>query len=126
MKRIYLCHKKELRPYKTRQFDVEVDAQHRLNLFLLNQDGTIRAYLNYCPHLGIQLNWQPNEFLSLEQTHIICAVHGALFELENGLCSSGPCRGDKLTALPIEIADDGSIYFIPTADMSLPPNAGLQ
>ena len=33
---------------------------------------------------------------------IICSTHGALFEMENGYCSFGPCKGDYLEPVPLE------------------------
>lgn len=115
MKKIYLCQKNELKEYQTRGFTVEV-GDDSVDFFLLKQDGGIRAYLNYCPHLGIPLNWQPDEFMSMEGTHIQCSTHGALFQLEDGYCFSGPCRGESLTKLNVEIADDDKVYLVSTGE----------
>ncbi|BDZ74523.1 hypothetical protein GCM10025856_22420 [Methylophaga marina] len=93
MTEIYLCNKNELKEYQTRGFNIELEDDKTLDCFLLKQDGEVRAYLNFCPHLGIPLNWQPDQFMSLEGTHIQCSTHGALFQLEDGYCFSGPCRG---------------------------------
>ena len=35
----------------------------------------------------------------------MCAVHGASFETECGECVGGPCRGDRLRAIPVEVRD---------------------
>lgn len=112
MNKIYLCQQEELTEYQTRGFQVAIDDESLLDMFLLKQDGHIRAYLNHCPHLGISLNWQPDEFMSLEGTHIQCSTHGALFTLENGECVAGPCRGQALTALNVEVDTNGGIYLI--------------
>jgi nitrite reductase/ring-hydroxylating ferredoxin subunit len=111
MKKIYLCQSNELDEYQTREFAIEL-GEDSLNFFLLKQDGEIRAFLNFCPHLGIPLNWQPDEFLSMEGTHIQCATHGALFQLEDGYCFSGPCRGESLTPLNLDITEDKEIYLV--------------
>ncbi len=105
-----LCNKKDINNFNTRGFTVET-ANGSLELFVLRQDEDISAYLNHCPHLGVPLNWQPDEFMSLEATHIQCATHGALFALNDGLCVSGPCRGQSLTPVTIELDDQGDIYF---------------
>ncbi|WP_297808148.1 Rieske (2Fe-2S) protein [uncultured Methylophaga sp.] len=115
MKKIYLCQTGELEEYQTREFTVEI-GEDSLNFFLLKQDGDIRAYLNFCPHLGIPLNWQPDEFMSMEGTHIQCSTHGALFQLEDGYCFSGPCRGESLTPLNIDINDSDEIYLVSTGE----------
>jgi len=114
MTKYYLCETKDLAEYETRSFSVDKDDD-TLDLVLLKQDGAIRAYLNHCPHLGIPLNWQPDEFMSLEGTHIQCSTHGALFQLEDGHCIAGPCRGESLTTLTTEITDDGKVYLITTS-----------
>lgn len=115
MKKIYLCQTNELEEYQTRGFTVEIDDDS-LDFLLLKQDGEIRAYLNFCPHLGIPLNWQPDEFMSMEGTHIQCSTHGALFQLEDGYCFSGPCRGESLTPLNIEISDNSEVYLVSTGE----------
>ncbi len=113
MKKIFVCRSDQLEEYQPRGFTLEA-GEDSLDFFLLKQDGEIRAYLNFCPHLGIPLNWQPDEFLSVEGTHIQCATHGALFQLEDGYCFSGPCRGQSLTPLNIEITDSQKVYLVST------------
>ncbi|KKN25775.1 hypothetical protein LCGC14_0881390 [marine sediment metagenome] len=112
MTSIYLCEFNELKGYQTRGFEIDLGNDKTLDCFALKQDGEVRVYLNFCPHLGIPLNWQPDAFMSLEGTHIQCATHGALFELENGYCFSGPCRGESLTALNVEVNSDGQVHLI--------------
>lgn len=111
MNKIYLCQRTELEEYQTRGFTIEI-GDDSLDFFLLRQDGEVRAYLNFCPHLGIPLNWQPDEFMSMEGTHIQCSTHGALFQLEDGQCVSGPCRGEGLTPLNVEINDKEEVYLV--------------
>ena len=66
-------------------------------------DGQVHAYINWCPHLGIELNFMPDEFMDSDRQFIMCANHGALFEVESGHCLSGPCMGDKLVPVPVEV-----------------------
>lgn len=106
----FLCHHHDLADDQTRSFNVDTE-QGILELFLLKQQEHVRAYQNHCPHLGIPLNWQPDQFLSLEGTHIQCSTHGALFTLETGYCVAGPCAGQNLTPLSIEQREDGGIWL---------------
>ncbi len=76
-----------------------------LPLIVVRWQGGWRVYRNYCPHLGISLNFVPDEFLDSEKNHLICANHGALFEIEQGHCISGPCVGQKLIAIPCEVSN---------------------
>ncbi len=77
----------------------------RDSLLLTRQGGSVRAYRNVCPHAGRPLDWSPGQFL-LEDGHVICTAHGAMFRLASGECVSGPCRGEGLTSVKIEIDAD--------------------
>lgn len=66
------------------------------------QGIALRAWLNVCPHAGRRLDYAPGQFLRKDEL-IICAVHGASFDVGNGLCVGGPCRGESLRALPVEL-----------------------
>lgn len=70
--------------------------------FAVQWEGRQYAYRNSCPHTGAPLNWQPNNFLNFEGDLIQCALHGALFRIEDGVCLHGPCLGRQLerVALP--------------------------
>lgn len=70
-------------------------------------DG-VRAWLNVCPHAGRSLSWAPGRFL-IENDLLICAAHGASFEMDQGRCVHGPCRGASLTAVAVEVRD-GAVY----------------
>jgi len=74
---------------------------------ILHRDGdTVRAWLNVCPHAGRRLDYAPGRFLKDKHGHLVCAVHGATFELRGGECIAGPCRGAMLKAIPVELHDD--------------------
>jgi nitrite reductase/ring-hydroxylating ferredoxin subunit len=73
--------------------------------FVVRKGEVIRAYVNYCPHAGFPLNWQPDVFLAPGGNMIRCIMHGALFEIDTGDCVAGPCLGDGLQPLPIHVRD---------------------
>ena len=77
--------------------------------FVVRQGNAIYAYRNYCMHVGHPLNFKPDSFLTKDRSLIICASHGALYEIDSGVCVAGPCPGKKLHALPVEIAG-GEIF----------------
>ena len=73
---------------------------------IVNRDGEhVRAWLNICPHAGRRLDWSPGQFLKSRDGLLVCAVHGASFELAGGRCLGGPCLGDRLRAVAVEIRD---------------------
>jgi nitrite reductase/ring-hydroxylating ferredoxin subunit len=71
-----------------------------------DDDASINAYRNACPHTGAPLEWVPDEFLDMEKRHIQCSMHGALFRIQDGHCLHGPCIGQNLQALPLEIRNE--------------------
>ncbi|WP_051311485.1 Rieske (2Fe-2S) protein [Zooshikella ganghwensis] len=91
---ITLCTVDEIPPNTSKGFTVG-----KQTIFVVNRAGQFHAYLNRCPHLGIRLEWQPDQFLDTDARLIQCATHGALFLIETGLCIAGPCAGQHLTKL---------------------------
>ncbi|MDG2525779.1 Rieske (2Fe-2S) protein [Stenotrophomonas sp. HITSZ_GD] len=81
---------------------VDGDAE---SLVLYREGAQVRAWLNVCPHAGRRLDWAPGQFLKSAQGHLVCAAHGASFELQQGDCVAGPCRGDRLRAVAVQVAD---------------------
>ena len=75
-------------------------------LMLFRHAGAIRAYVNACPHQGRPLNCGPDRFLTSPEKLLVCAQHGACFELETGQCIAGPCRGARLQAVHIRLEQD--------------------
>lgn len=76
------------------------------SLVLHRQGNVVRAWMNICPHAGRRLDWAPGQFLKSREGQLVCAAHGASFELHGGQCVAGPCRGESLRAVPVEIRDD--------------------
>lgn len=75
----------------------------KLNLFIVKKDANLFVYKNSCPHTQGPLDWNPDQFLDMNNQYIMCANHGALFEIKNGLCVYGPCKAQSLQALPFII-----------------------
>lgn len=75
-------------------------------LFAVKKDAVIHVYENRCPHLGIELEWQENQFLDPDGALIQCSTHGALFMIEDGNCISGPCAGEHLRRINTVIQAD--------------------
>jgi len=86
--------------------EVEATIDGDAESLILHRDGdTVRAWLNICPHAGRRLDWAPGQFLKSREGHLVCAVHGATFELSGGVCVAGPCRGESLRAVAVAIKD---------------------
>jgi len=65
----------------------------------------VRAWLNVCPHAGRRLDWSPGQFLRSKDGLLVCAVHGASFDLASGLCVAGPCRGESLREVAVHCVE---------------------
>jgi nitrite reductase/ring-hydroxylating ferredoxin subunit len=78
-----------------------------IRVFVVRRNGQFYAYRNWCPHREIPLEWQSDQFLDDSGTLIRCATHGALFLIESGECIAGPCEGDALQKLNVQIKEDG-------------------
>jgi len=78
-------------------------------LMAVRQGDLVFVYVNACPHIGTPLDWTPVRFLSADGKRITCATHGAEFQISDGLCIRGPCHGDRLEPVVIQIKD-GTIY----------------
>ncbi len=102
-----ICMMEEVPERQARAFDTE-DGD---TIFITQRDGSFYAYQNVCPHLQVELEFLENQFLDQDQEFIQCSTHGALFEVETGLCISGPCQGDTLEKVNIKVHSDGGIYL---------------
>ena len=89
--------------------EVTVDGDAE-SVILHRQGDTVRAWLNICPHAGRRLDWAPGQFLKSREGLLVCAAHGASFELAQGECVSGPCRGEALRAVTVEVRD-GQVWL---------------
>jgi len=81
------------------------------NIFVVRRNDRVYGYINSCPHTGGPLDWVPDLFLSLDKRYIQCATHAALFRLDDGTCVAGPCAGDRLTAIPLQV-ESGNVYLL--------------
>ncbi len=84
-------------------------AGEQASLLVLRRGARVEVFLNVCPHAGRPLNWAPGRFL-VEQGLLICAAHGASFEIPDGLCIGGPCRGSRLQPVPTRL-HEGELHL---------------
>ncbi len=73
------------------------------DIFIQKHDGNIYAYVNVCPHAGTPLNMEEGRFMEKSGKYLMCHTHGALFQLDDGLCVAGPCNGARLQAVAIKV-----------------------
>jgi nitrite reductase/ring-hydroxylating ferredoxin subunit len=84
----------------------------RDTLFVVRRGDCVSAWLNACPHVqGAPLAWRKDAYLSADGQAIVCYGHGAVFDLETGVCTRGPCLGQRLRSVPLERDADGTLWI---------------
>ncbi|MDR3516792.1 MAG: Rieske 2Fe-2S domain-containing protein [Azospirillaceae bacterium] len=85
------------------------------------------GYVNKCPHDGVNLDWERDQFLDPNGIRLICGKHGALFELGTGRCVDGPCKGQALQPVALHVLDGdiclGGVTLVEDEDDGLDPDA---
>jgi nitrite reductase/ring-hydroxylating ferredoxin subunit len=104
----HLISAHSLPSYSAKEFILE-SVQRPVNIFVININNNYFAYINRCPHTGVTLNWQPDQFFDIDNHFVQCSTHGAIFRFDDGYCVRGPCAGAKLSKLPLKI-EDNDIY----------------
>lgn len=82
------------------------DSGVRIALLVVRWQGTVHGYVNSCPHARLPLNWKEDSFFDLSRNYLLCANHGAFFDVATGSCVRGPCKGQSLRRVPIRIDGD--------------------
>ena len=77
----------------------------RREIFVVRDESGVHGYENVCPHEDMILDAVPDQFLTLDKKYILCVNHWARFRINDGVCIHGPCKGQRLTALAIEVID---------------------
>lgn len=83
----------------------------RAKAILIRRGGRVLAWRDLCPHYeaGTPMAWKRDAYLDATGCYLMCAAHGALFEIETGACVQGPCLGKRLTRVPVHVDDTGAV-----------------
>jgi nitrite reductase/ring-hydroxylating ferredoxin subunit len=107
-----VCALAELEDRDVRGYHLVSPGGKALSLIVVRKGEAVHVYLNRCPHTGVNLEWQPDQFFDADGAFLQCATHGALFRPEDGYCVRGPCAGDSLEILAARVKD-GQVYVSP-------------
>jgi len=84
----------------------------RDTMFVVRSGDAVRGWLNACPHVdGAPLAWRKDAYLSADGRSIVCYGHGAVFDIETGVCTQGPCLGQSLTPVVLEHDEEGALWI---------------
>jgi len=100
-----ICRFDELPDPGSREFKMG-SGDWPLRGFIVRKAGRVFGYLNRCPHAGHPLNWTSTEFLTPDQSLVMCRSHGACFDIATGLCVIGPCVGRELRSIALKVEHD--------------------
>ncbi len=87
------------------------DGDHLFQGFVVRRGAAVLGYLDRCPHTGLPLSINVDQYMTREGDLILCSSHGALFQPADGLCIGGPCAGRSLWPWAVEVRD-GTIFAI--------------
>lgn len=105
-----LCRLADLVEGSPRGFELGAGTD-RFDVFVLRRGEVVLAYRNECPHAGSPLDLMPDQFLSADGRHLQCHTHGALFQIEDGMCVAGPCLGRKLMPVAVKV-ENGELVIV--------------
>jgi len=103
-----LCKTDDIPDPGSKGFEIG-EGRKAKSLFVVHRNAEFSAFINSCPHTGASLEWQKDQFLDMDNMFIQCSTHDALFETDTGECVAGPCVGDFLDPVTLEI-NDGIIF----------------
>ncbi len=106
-----LCRLEEIEDGQGKGFTLGQGPDAR-DIFVVREGNRVFGYINSCPHLGTPLDWQGDRFISDDSGLIMCATHGAQFEIADGFCVAGPCAGQSLQPAPVTVDGDGRILLV--------------
>jgi nitrite reductase/ring-hydroxylating ferredoxin subunit len=102
-------NKKKFDELTAKGFSVKIKGK-LVKGFVIKKNGHFYSYLNVCKHLPVTLDLNDDNFFSFDQSQIQCHMHGAMYEIETGFCTAGPCQGARLDSLNL-IEDESSLLI---------------
>lgn len=118
---LLLCTLADLPDGGARGFDPLRTGQD--SMLVVRQGQRLYAYRDLCPHYGdTPMAWRRHAYLNADATLLVCAAHGAQFDIRSGACVRGACLGQSLTPVEVHL-EDGMVYLLPAAIPAPPPHA---
>ncbi len=108
----FLCHALDLDATGAKEIVLEQNGA-RVSVFVVKNGEEVLGYVNACPHARLPLNWREDMFFDLSGRYLLCANHGAHFDIATGKCVRGPCVGQSLTPLSVRVDGGGDIIANP-------------
>lgn len=84
-----------------------------VNGLVVCKNGKFFAYENVCQHLAVTLDLNDGNFFNHDSSFLQCHMHGALYELDTGLCVAGPCIGGRLRTFELDDRGKELVVLVP-------------
>lgn len=98
MAKLFICKAAEIMAGHSRSYVVAGKK-----LFIANVGGSLKAYVNFCPHMGGSLYYNGK--------NIKCNWHGALFDAVTGEAKTAPAlEGASLEAIELMVEGEDLFY----------------
>ena len=104
---VTLCPLETIADGAARNFVLQMRAG-RFHGFVVRSGETVHGYVDRCPHTGLPLAQELDDYMTPQGDLIACSWHGALFRIGSGYCVAGPCAGQGLTPWPV-VNDGGTL-----------------
>ena len=101
-----ICHRSEFEQSQCLAFRYRASNGEVIDAIVIDNGDTIVAFKNSCPHQQVQLSWEQDDWYNADGDKLFCIFHGALFQMYDGLCVRGPCLGQSLQSVSIEMDGD--------------------
>lgn len=88
------------------------DVREAILLRLADEDGEpgpVVCWLNYCQHMT-HIKLDKGSGAPVRDGEVVCANHGALFAVDSGECTYGPCKGAFLNEVDVTVSE-GGVYL---------------
>ena len=104
-----LCHSDDIGEGEAKGFLPGPGAAKRV--IVTRRYGRLIGWLDSCPHYspGWQMAYRSDAYLNGAGTHLACVSHGALFNIDTGVCVMGPPQGSRLTPVAVTVNADGYV-----------------
>ena len=106
-----ICSMSDIPSRKARGFHLAVIGEDGVEkpwpIVIVRWGKQVFGYMNRCPHDGVNLDWERNQFLDPNNgIRLMCGKHGGMFEIGTGICVEGPCKGQSLTPVKLAVIGD--------------------
>lgn len=85
------------------------NTKEKKEAIIVKSEDSYNCWLNYCKHITT-VNIHKGGEAPIRDDEIVCQNHGAMFDVDTGVCTFGPCKGAILDS--IEVSTDSESIIL--------------